>query len=442
MNDTDTIAAVATPTGTGGIGVVRLSGQHAEHIAKTLVGGTNFKPRHAHYRRFLDALGHSIDDGLVLYFPGPKSYTGEDTVELQGHGSPVVLSMLLQRCLELGARHARPGEFTQRAFVNGRMDLLQAEAVADLICADTETAARQAQRSLSGEFSDRIEDLAHDITRLRVYVEAALDFPEEEIDFLSDGHVSNLLGNIIESLAQILANAKQGALFHGGAQLVLAGEPNVGKSSLLNALTHHDTAIVTPVPGTTRDIVKEKIVIDDVPLLLVDTAGIRESDDPVEKEGIRRAEQALASADLKIYVIDDAAACFRVPPADADICVLNKVVLSGRATGQFTFDSCLCVPVSAHTGAGMDDLKKAILHQLGVGERSENGFSARNRHLLALSEAQSTLLLSRESFLASGAGELLADDLRTIHTTLVGLTGALSSDALLGEIFSSFCIGK
>ena len=186
MNDTDTIAAVATPTGTGGIGVVRLSGQHAEHIAKTLVGGTNFKPRHAHYRRFLDALGHSIDDGLVLYFPGPKSYTGEDTVELQGHGSPVVLSMLLQRCLELGARHARPGEFTQRAFVNGRMDLLQAEAVADLICADTETAARQAQRSLSGEFSDRIEDLAHDITRLRVYVEAALDFPEEEIDFINE----------------------------------------------------------------------------------------------------------------------------------------------------------------------------------------------------------------------------------------------------------------
>ena len=442
MNDTDTIAAVATPSGTGGIGIVRLSGRNAEHIAKTLIGGGDLLPRHAHHRRFLDAAGQTIDNGLILYFPGPKSYTGEDTVELQGHGSPVVLSMLLERCFELGARHARPGEFTQRAFVNGRMDLLQAEAVADLICADTETAARQAQRSLSGEFSDRIEQLASEITRLRVYVEAALDFPEEEIDFLSDGHVSNLLGNIVESLTQILANAKQGALFHGGAQLVLAGEPNVGKSSLLNALTKQDTAIVTPVAGTTRDVLKEKIVIGDVPLLLFDTAGIRESDDLVEKEGIRRAEQALASADLKIYVMDDAAESFSSPPADADICVINKVDLSSRATGPFTLNACTCVPVSAHTGAGMDDLKKAILHQLGLGERSENGFSARSRHLLALSEAHSTLRLSQESFHRSGAGELLADDLRTIHTTLEGLTGALSSDALLGEIFSSFCIGK
>ena len=442
MNDTDTIAAVATPSGTGGIGIVRLSGRNAEHIAKTLISGGDLLPRHAHHRRFLDAVGHTIDHGLILYFPGPKSYTGEDTVELQGHGSPVVLSMLLERCIQLGARHARPGEFTQRAFVNGRMDLLQAEAVADLICADTETAARQAQRSLSGEFSDRIEQLASEITRLRVYVEAALDFPEEEIDFLSDGHVSNLLGNIVESLTEILANAKQGALFHGGVQLVLAGEPNVGKSSLLNALTQQDTAIVTSVAGTTRDVLKEKIVIGDVPLLLIDTAGIRESEDLVEKEGIRRAEQALASADLKIYVMDDAAKSFSKPPADADICVINKVDLSGRATGPFTLGSCICVPVSAQTGAGMDDLKKAILHQLGLGERRENGFSARSRHLLALSEAQSALLLSQESFLNSGAGELLADDLRTIHTTLEGLTGALSSDALLGEIFSSFCIGK
>lgn len=442
QTDTDTIAAVATAAGAAGIGIVRLSGPMSADIARTLTQRGQLLPRRAHYQAFTDADGSTIDDGLVLYFPGPNSYTGEDTVELQGHGNPVILSMLLQRCCDLGARPARPGEFTERAFINGRIDLLQAEAVADLINADTTTAVQQAQRSLSGEFSRRVNELAQDITQLRVYVEATLDFPEEEIDFLCDGHVSGLLANIILNMESLLSQAKQGAVLHAGAQLVLAGEPNVGKSSLLNALTQQDTAIVTPLPGTTRDILKETIVINDVPVIILDTAGIRTSDDPVEQEGIRRAEQALANADLKIHLFDDAAGSVSLPPSDTDIGVYNKVDLSGRPPGCFTVEGCDCVAISAYTGAGLADLKQLILQKLGVSERHENGFSARNRHINALNEAHQKLLSCQANFSTTGAGELLATDLRTVHCELEGLTGSLSSEDLLGEIFSSFCIGK
>ena len=441
----DTIAAIATPAGVGGVGIIRLSGTKVTDIAGSLCGDTHLRERFAHYREFLDGNGDVIDDGLAIRFTAPRSFTGEDCLELQCHGGRYVLARLLQRCLELGAREARAGEFTERAFLNDKIDLVQAEAIADLIAANSDAAARQAQASLRGVFSDAVNSLADDVTALRVYVEAALDFPDEDVDFLSDGKVAASLESLTAGLQQLLDKAREGALFQAGAQLVLAGKPNAGKSSLLNVLSGDDVAIVTSIPGTTRDLLKENIVIGGVPFQVVDTAGLRTSDDPIEREGIRRAETAIRDADITLLVIDDEAEDSPTPDIeskDSTLLVFNKIDRSGRSPGVFQHINKDAVALSVHTGAGIDALKSAILDKLGLQQTTDNRFSARQRHIHALESAGEQLEGCRQRFSDNGAGELLAEDLKLIHATLGQITGVLSSDELLGEIFSSFCIGK
>lgn len=442
--DGDTIAAIATAPGRGGIGVIRLSGPKALDIGKALTGQTSFTPRLAHYARFVDSDTSVLDDGLLLFFPGPHSFTGEDVVEIQGHGGPVVLNLLLQRCFALGARQARPGEFSERAFLNDKLDLVQAEAIADLINAQTQTAARQARASLSGTFSDAINELATAMVGLRVYVEAAIDFPEEEIDFLSEGHVSQRLALILEQGRQLRHSARQGALIRNGATVVLAGRPNAGKSSLLNTLAGDQIAIVTDQPGTTRDVLREHIELEGVPIYLTDTAGLRESDDHIEQEGVRRAHSAMAKADLIVHLIDDSSS---EPEQTLTIegpvlRVLNKIDLTGRQPGREHAETVPTVAISTRTGEGLPSLKETLLMMIGLETGSDTVFSARERHLTALDDTLAILTEAEQQFLASGAGELLAEDLRQAHNTLGEITGKMSSDELLGEIFSSFCIGK
>lgn len=438
----DTIAARATAQGLGGIGIIRISGAAVRSIAEAILGSVP-KPRYAVFHAFKTQEGEAIDQGLALFFPGPDSFTGEDVLELQGHGGPVVLDMLLNRVVSLGARIAEPGEFSKRAFLNDKIDLAQAEAIADLIESRTSQAARGAMRSLTGDFSRRINGLLADVIELRVYVEAAIDFPEEEIDFLSDDKVKGKLGTIHGRLSSILARASTGALLNEGASVAIIGRPNAGKSSLMNLLTGKDTSIVTDIPGTTRDVVHESLQINGIPLNVVDTAGIRETDDVVEQEGVKRARAATGQADLVIVIADGSDPNWTddmdelvLEAGEQVIRVCNKIDLMQDQPGRGV------VALSAKTGAGLPDLEAAIQQHLGVEVYGESDFTARRRHVTALEKALEALDEGLVQLNEHQAGELLAEDLKRCQSFIGEITGEFTADDLLGEIFSSFCIGK
>lgn len=450
---TDTIAAIATATGRGGVGIVRVSGPKAKQVAEQLLS-ISLQPRHAHYCDFTSHKGEVLDQGIALFFPGPNSFTGEDVLELQGHGGPVILDLLLREITQLGIRLARPGEFSERAFLNDKLDLTQAEAIADLIDATNEQAARNALHSMQGAFSKRIHELVDALIHLRIYVEASIDFPEEEIDFLSDGKVARDLDAIIGKLASVFKEARQGALVRDGMRVVIAGRPNAGKSSLLNALSGRDSAIVTSIEGTTRDVLREHIHIDGMPLHIIDTAGLRESPDEVEQIGIQRAWQEIQQADRVLLLIDSRQTTLTKPheiwPEFVDqlqdpskiTLVRNKIDLSGEAAGLFETDATTYIGISAATGTGVDSLKQHLKTIMGFSDSGESGFTARRRHLDALERANIFLVSGKAQLQGYAAGELLAEDLRHAQNTLGEITGEFTSDDLLGRIFSSFCIGK
>ena len=449
MTTSDTIAAVATAPGRGGIGIVRVSGRGCRSIAEGLLGRVP-EPRSAELHRFLDATGEPIDEGIALYFPAPASFTGEDVLELQGHGGPVVMDLLLRRTLELGARAAEPGEFTQRAFLNDKLDLTQAEAVADLIDSGSAQAARAALRSLQGEFSSQVHDLAEAVLELRMWVEAAIDFPEEEVDFLGDRALDARLEFIRHRFAGLAETARQGALLRDGLTLVIAGRPNAGKSSLLNRLAGYDAAIVTPIPGTTRDVLRERIEIDGLPLHVLDTAGLRESPDEVEAEGIRRAHREITRADRVLFVVDasDAAAVASIEadlaglPTDAPrTVVLNKIDRLGQPPRIEAVEPTR-VHLSAATGAGLDLLRIHLKDCVGFHPAGSGVLSARARHLEALRRARAHVEEAHRLLIERHAGELVAQELTDAQKQLGEITGEVTSDDLLGRIFSSFCIGK
>lgn len=452
---TETIVATATPPGRGGVGIIRLSGPKAFSIAISLNGNKILQPRVATFCSFYsssvggpsDQNINLIDQGIMLYFKAPYSFTGEDVVEIHAHGSPIVLDMLIQASIQLGARMARPGEFSERAFLNDKIDLAQAEAIADLIQSSSQTAARMAVKSLQGEFSQKINDLNEKIIHLRLYVEAAIDFPEEEIDFLGDGKVAHLLQNILSDLDSIRSQATQGVILREGLSVVIAGRPNAGKSTLINHLAGRDVAIVTEIAGTTRDIMREHILLDDIPLHIIDTAGLRDSDDVVEKEGIKRAWEELKKADCVLLVVDlndleqhhDLSQEVKnvLPSEIPIITIFNKIdTLNCKAEVQGH-----TVYLSAKSGEGIEGLKLLIKNVAGY-QPNEGNFLARRRHLQALDDAKKLLLMGQKQLTEHRAGELLAEDLRKAHQSLCEITGEFSSDDLLGRIFSSFCIGK
>ncbi|MCP1673374.1 tRNA modification GTPase [Natronocella acetinitrilica] len=449
----ETICAIATPPGRGGVGIVRVSGPDSSTLAARLCTSLP-APRHAGYRRFTDSTGEIIDEGLVLYFPAPGSFTGEDVVELQGHGGPIPMQRLLQRLVELGARLARPGEFSERAFLNGRLDLAQAEAVADLIAASSEAGANAAMASLQGGFSREVHGLTDALVRLRVHVESAIDFPDEEIDFLSDGAVAAQLAAVCDQLARVRKAAAGGRLLRDGMTVVIAGRPNAGKSSLLNALAGYEAAIVTDVAGTTRDVLREHLHIDGMPLHVVDTAGLRDSADRVEQEGIRRARDALQTADRILLVVDDCpgegegdgdgageqAIRAQLPPGTPVTEIRTKTDLSGGVAGERPDAGHSVIGVSAVTGAGLEALRGHLAASMGY-TGGEGVFSARARHLDALDRAAEALEAAAGQ-LEIGAGELVAEELRRAQQALAEITGEFTTEDLLGEIFSSFCIGK
>ncbi|MHA6198115.1 tRNA uridine-5-carboxymethylaminomethyl(34) synthesis GTPase MnmE [Pseudomonas wadenswilerensis] len=451
----ETITAIATAQGRGGVGIVRISGPLASQAGQAITG-RSLTPRHAHYGPFRSEDGLVLDEGIALFFPGPNSFTGEDVLELQGHGGPVVLDMLLQRCVQLGCRLARPGEFSERAFLNDKLDLAQAEAIADLIEASSAQAARNALRSLQGEFSRRVDNLTERLISLRIYVEAAIDFPEEEIDFLADGHVLGMLDGVRADLAAVMREAGQGALLRDGMTVVIAGRPNAGKSSLLNMLAGREAAIVTDIAGTTRDILREHIHIDGMPLHVVDTAGLRDTEDHVEKIGVERALKAIGEADRVLLVVDasapEASDPFALwpefldqrPRPDKVTLIRNKADLTGESIGmEQSEDGHVTITLSAKApDMGLDLLRDHLKACMGYEQTAESGFSARRRHLDALRQASASLEHGREQLTLAGAGELLAEDLRQAQQALGEITGAFSSDDLLGRIFSSFCIGK
>jgi tRNA modification GTPase len=442
---TETIAAIATPAGQGGVGIVRVSGPAVKTIAQETLSFLP-APRSACYTPFLDDNGTSLDQGIALFFPAPHSFTGEDVLELQGHGGPIVMDLLLQRCVALGARIARPGEFSERAFLNDKLDLAQAEAIADLIESGSEKAARSALRSLQGDFSTAVNKLLKDLIQLRSYVEAALDFPEEEIDFLAEDAVINGLHNLKQALTKIQQQAQQGSLLREGMHLVIAGRPNAGKSSLLNRLAGREAAIVTPIPGTTRDVLREQIQVDGLPLHIVDTAGLRESSDPVEQEGIKRAWAEIDKADLLLLIIDhkqgfeaeDQQILDKLPKQLPLLKIYNKIDLSGRSQGRNEQG----IYLSAQTGAGLELLIEALEEAVGYNASTEGLFTARRRHLRALEETAAAVSRAEQQLMEFQAGELMAAELLTAQESLGTITGQYTSDELLGEIFSSFCIGK
>ncbi len=449
MQDHDTIAAIATAAGAGGVGVVRISGADARAIAETVCAAT-LKPRYAHYARFRDEDGNTLDDGIALYFKAPASYTGEDVVELQAHGSPAVLQLLLARCCALGARMARAGEFSERAFLNGKLDLAQAEAVADLIAAGDARAARAARRSLDGVFSRRVDALAEALLRLRVHVEAAIDFADEPLDTLGGDALRRGLAQTADDLDALLAEAARGQKLRDGLHAVIVGPPNAGKSSLLNALAGSDRAIVSDIAGTTRDLLRETVRVDGIELTLVDTAGLRAGGDTIEREGMRRATAELVQADLAIIVLDARqrdAGQTAVAEAIADVpqrlWVLNKIDLLPvivQTSPQTTVDDE--VWVSARTGAGLDRLHARLLALAGGSADSLDGaFSARARQVDALRRALLELATARQ-WLERDMLDLSAEALRAAHDTLGEITGRVAPDDLLGHIFSTFCIGK
>jgi len=448
VDATDTIAAIATAAGAGGVGIVRISGPRSREIAHALIGKYP-QARKVHVATVRDANGEVLDRGIALYFGAPKSYTGEDVLELQVHGSPVVLDLILRRVIALGARLARPGEFSERAYLNGKLDLAQAEAVADLIASGSESAARAAMRSLEGDFSRAVQELFEALVHLRAWLEAALDFPEEEIDFLSAAQLHDQLAALRAGTADLLQAARRGVVLRDGLHIVIVGRPNAGKSSLLNALAQSERAIVTPIAGTTRDVLRESVDLDGIGLTLVDTAGLRESHDLVEAEGIRRARAELARADVAILVTDD-------EHADIDhellnecnagavrLAVHNKIDLSGNSPSlRVDAHGETRIALSAHTGAGLDLLRAELARLAGRGDGTHGAFSARRRHVDALAHVANHLERAETHLSIGRAGELAAEELRQAQRALGEITGEYSSDDLLGAIFSAFCIGK
>jgi tRNA modification GTPase len=466
----DTIVAVATAPGRGGVGIVRVSGDKAQEIAYAILGLLP-KPRYAHYGSFKEGDGTVLDEGLGLFFPNPHSFTGEDVLELQGHGGPVVLDFILQRCVELGARIARPGEFSERAFLNDKLDLAQAEAIADLIDSSSAQAARCALRSLQGVFSDKIHGLVDQLIHLRTFVEASIDFPEEEIDFLSDGKVAAMLQDVKSAVAGVLQEANQGAILREGMNVVIAGRPNAGKSSLLNALAGQEKAIVTDIAGTTRDVLKEHIHIDGMPLHIIDTAGLRDALDEVERIGIERAWAEIAQADRILLMIDSS---LETNGQKTDPRALlhalydeqglkeetENLIASGRITvirnkadllandhvsaklGLHKEADFPTLSISAKQNLGINELRVHLKQVMGFNSTNEGGFLARRRHIEALEKAQDAIQAGEDQLLGAMAGELLAEDLRMAQQSLGEITGEFTADDLLGNIFGSFCIGK
>lgn len=442
----DSIAAIATPPGRGGVGIVRISGPLSSKIAKEISGILKPVPRHAYYCDFKDSSADVIDQGLCLFFKAPHSYTGEDVVELQGHGGPIVLDIVLRRVLELGCRVARPGEFTERAFLNEKLDLAQAEAVSDLIESGSEHAARAAVLSLQGEFSNQINELLLQLIELRVYIESALDFAEEEIDFLKSDELATRTSTLKSTFAVINNKAQQGRLLKEGMRVVIAGEPNVGKSSLLNALSGTNSAIVTDIPGTTRDTLTEQIHIDGMPLHIIDTAGLRESTDPVEIEGIKRAHEQIQKADRVIVVSQNSNLKRQRPEwvstgTSVDF-VVNKIDLHNEQPRIESTENGVCIHLSAMSGHGLELLKNHLKASMGFDSSTEGTFIARRRHLDALQRAEIAVDKAIDHLQHSAAGELCAEELRYAQDAINEITGEFTSDDLLGKIFSSFCIGK
>lgn len=444
---TDTIVAVASANAVGAIGVVRASGPLVPAVARTLLGRVA-KPRYAHWCTFADGDGEPIDQGLLLYFPAPHSYTGEDVLELQGHGNPLLLQRLAVRLVALGARLARPGEFSERAFLNGKMDLAQAEAVADLIASGSQAAARAALRSLDGEFSRRVRALTEAVIRLRMWIEAAIDFAEEEIDFLGDARIAEGLDAVRVDLGALLAASRRGLRLTDGIHAVIIGRPNAGKSSLLNALAQSERAIVTEVPGTTRDLLSATVTLDNVALNMVDTAGMHETVDVIEREGIRRARAELGQADLALLITDDAhadadAELFgRLPDGTLRLIIHNKIDLDALPPRREVHGADVHLWVSAKTGDGMDLLRRDLKRIAGGDNTGEGTFSARARHVAALERTAECTERAAIALNADRAGEVAAEELRDAQRQLDEITGQFTSDDLLGRIFADFCIGK